>query len=175
MAEASSHTEDTLAGQHFAIPVDASAPILSEVSPCEFPEGDESLPFGKLLVTDNGRHNTLSGSLVDVFDLFNRETEDKTFERLEEKQKEKIRRHKMEWCWTNWLSAFLIYVSTIVRAHPEKAYGLVQYLDMIHQAHMDFAGSLQYDEGFRMRMACHPTMHCTGHYGCRLCPYHTLL
>lgn len=63
---------------------------------------------------------------------------------MDKKEKEKIRRRKPECCWANWLIGFFIYAWTVVRAHPEKAFTLTQYMDLIYQSYVDFPGLAQF-------------------------------
>ena len=94
-----------------------------------------------------------------MFDLLNREIEEKT-DKEEEREGEKLRRHKPDHHWANWLPGFFNYAGTVVHTHPEMALAFIQYMGLIYRAYVDFLGHvwLLYHEGFCMRAALCPSM-----------------
>ena len=101
------------------------------------------------------------GKYVTIFELLNRKLEEKKKDKEDEREKETVHRCKSKRCWANWLPRFFIYAGTIVRAQPERAFSLIQYIDLIYRACVDFPGQvwLSYDEGFHMHTAQCPNMH----------------
>ena len=92
--------------------------------------------------------------------MLNREVERVRGDKEEDRKKEKI--NKPERCWASWLPGILIYTGTIVKAYPSRAFALIQYIDIIYRAYIDFPGHvwLLYDQGFCMTAAIHPEMRC---------------
>ena len=71
--------------------------------------------------------------------LLYRKIEEKKGSKDEEKERETFRKKKVERCWTNWLTVFLIYTGTIIKAYPDRGFALLQYLDLIHRAYVDLS------------------------------------
>lgn len=57
-------------------------------------------------------------------------------DRLWDKEKEVLKKKKVDETWANWLSGFLIYAGVILREHLTKRAVLSQYLDRSHSGHM---------------------------------------
>ena len=125
------------------------------------PEGDQSLPSGDHFLPATVEKMWIS-KYVDVFDLLNRKIEDKKKDKEEEREREKLCWCKSDRCWANCLPVFFIYVGTVVFAYLQRALALIQYMDLIYKAYVDFPGHvcLLYDEGFCMWVVLHPNMHC---------------
>ena len=71
--------------------------------------------------------------------LLNREIEENKKDE-EERDRKKMRQCKPNRCWVNWLPGLFIYAGTVVRAQPERALSLIQYMDIIYRAYVDFPG-----------------------------------
>ncbi|XP_054845591.1 uncharacterized protein LOC129336489 [Eublepharis macularius] len=123
------------------------------------PFGDTALPLGDHL-TPATRDKILRGEFVDVFTLLFRELEKKDKEDMDDRDKERLKRRKIDRTWANWLPGMLIYAGVIARAQPQRAAPLFQYIDIVYRAHTEFVGAawMQYDEEFRMRAAVDPTL-----------------
>ncbi|XP_053167389.1 uncharacterized protein LOC128351680 isoform X3 [Hemicordylus capensis] len=128
-------------------------------SPQHAPYGGMGLPLGGHLLPST-KEKILKGEYVDIFSLLFREPEVKHKEGESCKEHEATKRKPVEKTWNNWLSGFTIYMGVIVQAQPARAPSLLKYMDIIHRAVSDFAGSswIRYDESFRMRAALDPTL-----------------
>lgn len=84
--------------------------------------------------------------------------EKKDKEDLDDKEKEKLRKRRVDRTWANWLPDFFIYACILTRAQPWCAASLWKYIDIVYKGYMGFLGPawLQYDEEFRMRAAINP-------------------
>ncbi|KAJ7327329.1 hypothetical protein JRQ81_017088, partial [Phrynocephalus forsythii] len=136
----------------------AKEPDTSRPGINELPEGDESLPLGDHL-SEAMVERIISGKFVDIFELLNREIDAKELEKLDDKEKERIRKCKPDRSWNNWLNTFVIYAGIYTTAHPEKGSVLWHYLDLIIRACLEFpvAAWLMYNEGFRCHIAKDPS------------------
>ncbi|KAJ7329210.1 hypothetical protein JRQ81_015384 [Phrynocephalus forsythii] len=73
----------------------------------DLPQGNESLPLGYHL-SEAMIDKITSGKFVDIFELLNREVDSKELEKLDDKEKERIRKRKPDRSWNNWLNAFVM-------------------------------------------------------------------
>ncbi|XP_053140147.1 uncharacterized protein LOC128339766 isoform X2 [Hemicordylus capensis] len=123
-------------------------------TPQHAPYGRMGLPLGDHLLPAT-KEKILKGEYIDIFSLLFREPEVKHKERESCKEHEATKRKPVEKTWSNWLSSFTIYMGVIVQAQPARGPSLLKYMDIIHRAVSDFAGSawICYDESFRMRAA----------------------
>ncbi|XP_053169074.1 protein diaphanous homolog 1-like isoform X1 [Hemicordylus capensis] len=114
--------------------------------------GDRLLPATK--------EKILKGEYIDIFSLLFRKPGVKHKEGESFKDHEATKRKPVEKTWNNWLSGFTIYMGVIVQAQPARGPALLKYMDMIHRAVSDFAGSswIRYDESFCMRAALDPSL-----------------
>ena len=66
-----------------------------------------------------------------------------------------------ECSWANRLPGIFIYCGVIVKEQPWRALPLLQYIDLIYRAYVDYQGHawLLYDKSFHMRAAICPNLH----------------
>lgn len=85
------------------------------------------------------------------FSLLFRDMEKKDKEDLDDRDKEKLKKHTVNRTWANWLAGHFIYMGVVARAQPYKAADLIQYGNIIYKAYTKCSGSAwkQYDEEFR--------------------------
>lgn len=81
-------------------------------------------------------------------------------EDLDEEDKEKLKKRKVDRIWANWLSRFFIYAVLISQAQPWHAASLWQYVDILCKAYTSFSGPswVCYSEEFGMRVALNPAL-----------------
>lgn len=81
------------------------------------PSGDIAMPLDEHLLPF--REHILQGEFIDFLSLLYQDIERKDKDLIDDKDKEVLKKRKMERTWANWLSVFLFYASVIVRKHPE--------------------------------------------------------
>lgn len=131
-----------------------------ELAPAaHLPSGDVALPLGDHLLAAT-KEKIIKGEFVDIFSLLFRELEKKDKEDLDEKDKEKLKKWKVDRNWASWLPGFFIYAGVISHAQLWRASALWQYADIIYKAYTGFSGPswVNYDEEFRMRAALNPAL-----------------
>lgn len=73
--------------------------------------------------------------------FLSRKLEKKDKEELE-KDREKLKRRKVEMTWTNWLLGSFIYAVFIARHQPYRAAALIQYVDIVFCVLSQFRGTI---------------------------------
>lgn len=101
--------------------------------------GEVALPLSEHLLPST-RDKILRGKFIDLFNLLYREIEKKDKEELDDKEKEKLQKCKVDRTWANWLLGFFIYAGVISRAQPWRETSLWQYLDIIYKGFSSFSG-----------------------------------
>lgn len=86
------------------------------------PTGDMAMSLGEHL-SKATRDKILKGEFIDFFSLLYREVEKKDKDLMDDREKEVLRKRKVDRTWANWLSRYLIYVGVNVKAHPERGGG----------------------------------------------------
>lgn len=99
------------------------------------------MPLGDHLTTST-RDKIVRGEYVDVFSLLYRELEKKDKEDIDEREKERLKWHRVDSNWANWHPGFLIYAGVIVCFHPWRALSMLQYMDIIYKGFPLFSGSV---------------------------------
>nr|XP_008110365.1 PREDICTED: uncharacterized protein LOC100554042 isoform X1 [Anolis carolinensis] len=91
----------------------------------------------------------LRAEYIDIFSLMFREPDES-----DDEEEEEIKR-KIDKNWGNWFTCFLIYAGVITKAYPARAHSLIEYLNIIYKARVNFRGNawLLYDERFRTEAA----------------------
>lgn len=123
------------------------------------PSVDIAMPLGDHLPQAT-REKILQGEYVDLFSILYHKVEKNDKDLLDDKEKEILRKRKIEQMWTNWLSGYLVYAWVIVQEHPDRGPALFQYMDIIYKVYLNFASDcwLQYDEDFRIRANSKPAL-----------------
>lgn len=72
---------------------------------------------------------------------------------MDERDKEILKKRKLEKTWANWLPGYLIYAGGLAMGYPGHCTPFLQYLDVVYKAFTCFTGMawMHDDEQFRMR------------------------